>query len=96
MLTFIGGPRACIGYRFSLVEYVLPPLDRRHPSPERVTLHRLKAILFAIIRAFEFEMALPKEEICIKTAPVQRPSVRSTPEKGWQLPLLVKPYKGDV
>ncbi|KAI0656548.1 cytochrome P450 [Cubamyces menziesii] len=76
MLTFIGGPRACIGYRFSLVE--------------------LKAILFAIIRAFEFEMALPKEEICIKTAPVQRPSVRSTPEKGWQLPLLVKPYKGDV
>ncbi|KAI0328401.1 cytochrome P450 [Cubamyces sp. BRFM 1775] len=76
MLTFIGGPRACIGYRFSLVE--------------------LKAILFSIIRAFEFEMALPKEEICIKTAPVQRPSVRSAPGQGWQLPLLVKPYKGDA
>jgi cytochrome P450 len=23
MLTFLGGPRACIGFRFSLVEYVL-------------------------------------------------------------------------
>jgi len=22
MLTFLGGPHACIGYRFSLVEYV--------------------------------------------------------------------------
>ena len=22
MMTFIGGPRACIGFRFSLVEYV--------------------------------------------------------------------------
>ncbi|KAH9894817.1 cytochrome P450 [Cubamyces lactineus] len=74
LLTFIGGPRACIGYRFSLVE--------------------LKAILFSILRGFEFEMPIPLEEYQIKTAPLQRLSVRSAPEKGWQLPLLVKPYKG--
>ena len=25
LLSFLGGPRSCIGYRFSLVEYVLHP-----------------------------------------------------------------------
>ncbi|KAH9894818.1 cytochrome P450 [Cubamyces lactineus] len=74
LLTFIGGPRACIGYRFSLVE--------------------LKAILFSIIRGFEFEMPIAPEDYEIKTSALQRPSVRSAPEKGGQLPLLVKPYKG--
>ncbi|KAI0656550.1 cytochrome P450 [Cubamyces menziesii] len=74
LLTFIGGPRACIGYRFSLVE--------------------LKAILFSIIRGFEFELSMPLEEYQVKTAQLQRPSVRSAPEKGYQLPLRVKPYKG--
>ncbi|KAI0328399.1 cytochrome P450 [Cubamyces sp. BRFM 1775] len=73
LLAFSGGPRACIGYRFSLVE--------------------LKAILFSIIRGFEFEMPMPLEGYEIKTSPLQRPSVRSEPEKGWQLPLLVRPYK---
>ncbi|KZP10666.1 cytochrome P450 [Athelia psychrophila] len=38
-LTFNAGPRACIGYKFSLVE--------------------LKALLFALVRAFEFELAVP-------------------------------------
>ncbi|EIW62528.1 cytochrome P450 [Trametes versicolor FP-101664 SS1] len=73
LLTFIGGPRACIGYRFSLVE--------------------TKALLFALVRAFEFEFAVPVEDICTKTAPLQRPSLRSAPKEGFQLPLLVKPYK---
>ncbi|KAH9857474.1 cytochrome P450 [Lenzites betulinus] len=74
LLTFIGGPRACIGYRFSLVE--------------------LKAILFTLVRAFEFELAVPVDDIVAKTAPALRPSLLSEPEQGYQLPLLVKPYKG--
>ncbi|KAI8994051.1 cytochrome P450 [Trametes punicea] len=73
LLVFLGGPRACIGYRFSLVE--------------------TKAILFALVRAFEFELAVPVEDIVVKTVPLQRPSLRSAPDEGFQLPLIVKPYK---
>ncbi|KAJ7496541.1 cytochrome P450 [Mycena latifolia] len=70
MLTFLGGPRACIGYRFSLVE--------------------TKALLFTLIRAFEFELAVPAEDLGKRSTIVQRPIVRSEPEKGNQMPLFVR------
>ncbi|KAH9842389.1 cytochrome P450 [Rhodofomes roseus] len=70
MLTFLGGPRACIGYRFSLIE--------------------MKALLFALVRSFEFELALPKEEITKLAGLVDRPFVRAEKEKGARLPLKVK------
>ncbi|KAH9849575.1 cytochrome P450 [Lenzites betulinus] len=73
LLTFIGGPRACIGYRFSLVE--------------------MKALLFMLVREFEFEFAVPVDDIVINTLPFRMPSLRSAPEEGYQLPLLIKPYK---
>ncbi|EIW62555.1 cytochrome P450 [Trametes versicolor FP-101664 SS1] len=73
LLTFIGGPRACIGYRFALVE--------------------LKALLFFLVRAFEFEFAVPAEDVVNVAAALQRPSLRSAPKEGAQLPLVVKPYK---
>ncbi|KAJ6589747.1 cytochrome P450 [Mycena capillaripes] len=72
MLTFLGGPRGCIGYRFSLVE--------------------MKALLFTLVRAFEFELAVPVADIGRKTSIVQHPIVRSEPAAGHQMPLLVKPY----
>ncbi|KAJ7750274.1 cytochrome P450 [Mycena metata] len=72
MLTFLGGPRACIGYRFSLVE--------------------MKALLFTLVRAFEFELAVPVEDMGKKSAVVQRPLLKSQPEAGNQMPLLIKPY----
>ncbi|EIN04552.1 cytochrome P450 [Punctularia strigosozonata HHB-11173 SS5] len=76
MLSFLGGPRSCIGYRFSLVE--------------------MKALLFVLVRAFEFELAVPASEISKKSAVVTRPNVKSEPKKGNQLPILIKPYVADA
>ncbi|KAJ4473121.1 cytochrome P450 [Lentinula aciculospora] len=75
MMTFLGGPRACIGYRLSLIE--------------------MKALLFVLVREFEFELAVPREEIIKKTMIVQRPRVKSEPEGGTQLPLLVRVCQKD-
>ncbi|PPQ79656.1 hypothetical protein CVT26_015782 [Gymnopilus dilepis] len=71
LMTFLGGPRACIGYRFSLVE--------------------TKALLFTLVRAFEFELAVPADEIIKKTTIVQRPIIKSDPEGGNRMPLILKP-----
>ncbi|PPQ88686.1 hypothetical protein CVT25_010120 [Psilocybe cyanescens] len=71
MMTFLGGPRACIGYRFSLVE--------------------MKALLFTLIRAFEFELGVAPEDLIKKSRIVRRPLLRSDPGAGNQMPLILKP-----
>ena len=53
-------------------------------------LCRMKALLFTLIRAFEFELAVPVEDIGKKSTIVQRPLVLSDPEGGNQMPLLLK------
>ncbi|KAF8645783.1 hypothetical protein AX16_007578 [Volvariella volvacea WC 439] len=75
-LTFLGGPRACIGYRFSLVE--------------------MKALLFTLVRAFEFELAVPASDVMKKSSIVQRPLLKSDPDGKNQLPLLIRPYSPAV
>jgi len=72
LMTFIGGPRACIGYRFSLVE--------------------MKALLFTLVRAFEFELAVPASDIGKRSAVVQRPILLSDKAAGNCMPLYIKPY----
>lgn len=52
----------------------------------------MKALVFALVRAFEFELAVPVEDLIKKTGIVQRPLVRTEMEKGTQMPLIVKPY----
>ena len=55
-------------------------------------MFRMKALLFALIRAFEFELAVPTEDLIKKTGIVQRPLVRTEMAKGTQMPLIVKTY----
>ncbi|KAJ3480225.1 hypothetical protein NLI96_g8501 [Meripilus lineatus] len=57
VLSFLGGPRACIGYRFSLVEF--------------------KVIVFTLLRAFEFDLAVPSSDIIKKANIVTRPIVKT-------------------
>ncbi|KAF7971062.1 hypothetical protein HWV62_22113 [Athelia sp. TMB] len=72
-LTFSAGPRACIGYKFSILG--------------------TKALLFALVRAFEMELAVPGKDIQGSVGgAVQRPFALSEREKGVQLPLIIKPY----
>jgi hypothetical protein len=92
MLTFLGGPRACIGYRFSLVECVTY-LSCFCSSLIKTLIIRTKALLFTLIRAFEFELAVPNEDIVKKSGIVQRPLLRSDPEAGNQMPLILKSVK---
>ena len=48
-------------------------------------------MLFTLIRAFEYELAVPVEDIGKNfTIIVQQPAVLSDPEGGNQMPLLLK------
>ncbi|KAI0688229.1 cytochrome P450 [Cytidiella melzeri] len=72
-LSFLGGPRSCIGYRFSLVE--------------------MKALLFTLIRSFEFELGVPADKVKKRTAIVQRPIVVGDDDKEeGKMPLFIRPY----
>ena len=49
--------------------------------------------MFTLIRAFEFELAVPPEDIIKKSTIVQRPLVLSDPQGGNQMPLILKPVQ---
>ncbi|KAH7910386.1 cytochrome P450 [Hygrophoropsis aurantiaca] len=72
LLTFLGGPRACIGYRFALIE--------------------MKALLFTLVRTFEFTLAVPADDIVMRADILQHPFIRSEPGSNSQMPLFIKPY----
>jgi hypothetical protein len=52
----------------------------------------MKALLFTLIRAFEFEPVVQKGGIARTATTMQRPIVVGEMEKGSQLPLIVKPH----
>ncbi|OJT04235.1 hypothetical protein TRAPUB_5055 [Trametes pubescens] len=71
-LSFLGGPRACIGYRLSLVE--------------------MKALVFTLVRAFEFSLAVDPSQVTKMPGILQRPLVETRGGRASQLPLFVKRY----
>lgn len=52
----------------------------------------MKALLFTLVRAFEFELAVPSKDIVKKSTVVQRPVLVTDPDGGNQMPLLIKPH----
>lgn len=91
ILSFLAGPHACIGFRFSLAEYAsCPALER----PIAYCACRAKAILFTIAREFEFELAVPADDMERRSFIVGRPHIQGTPG-GPQLPLLIRPVRSD-
>ncbi|KAJ6475991.1 cytochrome P450 [Mycena vitilis] len=59
----------------------------------KFSLVEFKALLFTLVRAFEFEPAVPSGGIAPTSAGLQSPMVLAEPEKGTSLPLLLKPYR---
>ncbi|KAI0692278.1 cytochrome P450 [Cytidiella melzeri] len=75
LLSFLGGPRACIGYRFSLAE--------------------LKAVLFTLVREFEFELDVAADRVKKRTAVVQRAIVvgdESEKKSQGRMPIIVRQH----
>lgn len=52
----------------------------------------MKAVLFILVRAFEFEPAVPLYDVTRTKTNIDYPFLRSNPEAGSQLPLLVRRY----
>jgi hypothetical protein len=91
LLSFLGGAHACIGYKFSLYECVHLLLF----FYLILTARRAKIILHALVSAFEFRLAVPKEQIGKRIGIVTRPMLKSAKEIA-QLPLIVSRAPEDV
>lgn len=60
----------------------------------RFAITEAKALLFTLIRAFEFELGVPEDELASRAFVVQRPFLKKEPGSP-QMPLFVKPV-GDI
>jgi hypothetical protein len=53
----------------------------------------MKALLFALVRDFEFDFAVPPHEIVRKVFMVARPTLVTNPSAGPQLPMIIRLVK---
>ncbi|KAI0043383.1 cytochrome P450 [Auriscalpium vulgare] len=74
-MAFGGGSRACIGYRFSVIE--------------------MKALLYVLVRALEFSLAVPPESVRKRPGLVTRPYIDGKMDQGPQMPLYVSAIRRD-
>ncbi|KAJ7191866.1 cytochrome P450 [Mycena pura] len=58
----------------------------------RFSIVEIKSLLFTLLRTFDFAPAVPEDTIEIRRTPVLRPTLRTEPKGGNQLPLIVRPY----
>ncbi|KAI5894181.1 cytochrome P450 [Schizophyllum commune H4-8] len=56
----------------------------------RFAVVEMKSLLFFLVRHFEFELAVPVDDVRIQVSLVQRPALRSEPHVASQLPMLVR------
>ncbi len=52
----------------------------------------MKVIIFTLVRSFEFELAVPREDAQPTGTFLQRPALVSEPERGTQLPMVIRAY----
>ncbi|KAJ7141917.1 cytochrome P450 [Mycena crocata] len=62
----------------------------------RVALIQMKAMLFTLLRDFEFELAISPEDVGRRNNIVGRPYIASDPGSGSRLPMLIRSIKPDV
>jgi len=55
----------------------------------------MKATVYTLFRAFQFELAILPEEIQVKTTAVSRPYLKDNIQAGAQLPVWVTPLDDD-
>ncbi|KAH9902446.1 cytochrome P450 [Cubamyces lactineus] len=61
----------------------------------RFALNEIKAVVFVLMRAFAFSLAVPSEDIGASATLLTRPMRVSDPDGGPQLPVLIKPLSLD-
>jgi len=62
-------------------------------SESEIRSYRIKAVLYALVRRFEFSLAVPAEDVTWSNIPATRKAyIKGREDKGPHMPLRVKPY----
>jgi len=55
--------------------------------------HRIKAVVYALVRRFEFSLTLPACDVTWSNIPaIRKTYIKGCEEKGPHMPLRIKPY----